>query len=480
MTGTIVEQVIPWVPTRQWVVSVPVPLRYWMAPSQELTATIHTIIRRTIGQYYVHQAVRHGATRATVQPGSVTFLQRFGGSINLNLQFHSLFLRVSMRTARPRGSSHVFEPEPPTDADIAAVVQKISQRVIRQLRNRGYLEAGMKDVVPTGYDPARRGPRTRPHHGGLGTATHRLWGAGRTAGASHRLGLWRRGGTPDPERPPLCQRQRVFPARQHAYSGASPRPVGATIRYTARGAVSLERLEQDAYGDLIYTFTKPWADGTTGITLSPVELLEKLAALVPLPRVPSSTLWRLLGATEQVAGRHHPDATPAGPGGAGRRHPVTALELGAAAHARLWHRYGTLSRVSAGHAADHCRDDRGQRHPEDPAAPEAGGEIRPPLRRRAKKPLRGTSPGPCVRTVSSGRRTPAPGLCPPSLCPVPVCVHPVVRLLRPPRWRAAGHILGPLGLLSALPKAQPLARMPLTSCEERWAAPQRHSAQRCH
>jgi hypothetical protein len=57
------------------------------------------------------------------------------------------------------------------------------------------------------------------------------------------------------------------------------------IRYTARGAVSLERLAQDANGDLVYTFTHPWSDGTTGIRLSPMELLEKLAALVPLPRV---------------------------------------------------------------------------------------------------------------------------------------------------------------------------------------------------
>jgi hypothetical protein len=57
------------------------------------------------------------------------------------------------------------------------------------------------------------------------------------------------------------------------------------IRYTARGAVSLESLEQDANGDLVYTFTHPWSDGTTGIRLSPVELLEKLTALVPLPRV---------------------------------------------------------------------------------------------------------------------------------------------------------------------------------------------------
>ena len=47
----LVERVIPWVPIRQWVVSVPVPLRYWMAASQDRTAKVHTIIRTTIGQY---------------------------------------------------------------------------------------------------------------------------------------------------------------------------------------------------------------------------------------------------------------------------------------------------------------------------------------------------------------------------------------------------------------------------------------------
>jgi hypothetical protein len=79
----LVEQVIPWVPTRQWVVSVPVPLRYWMAASQELTAQVHTIIRTTIGQYYVTKTVARGCARATIQPGSVTCIQRFGSAMNL-------------------------------------------------------------------------------------------------------------------------------------------------------------------------------------------------------------------------------------------------------------------------------------------------------------------------------------------------------------------------------------------------------------
>jgi hypothetical protein len=49
--------------------------------------------------------------------------------------------------------------------------------------------------------------------------------------------------------------------------------------------VSLERLEHDAHGDFVSTFTHPWSDGTTGIRLAPGELVEKLAALVPLPHV---------------------------------------------------------------------------------------------------------------------------------------------------------------------------------------------------
>ena len=70
------SSVIPWAPTRQWVVSVPIPLRYWTASSEDLTAKVHTIIRTTIAQYYVNQAVKRGIERQKVQAGSVTFIQR--------------------------------------------------------------------------------------------------------------------------------------------------------------------------------------------------------------------------------------------------------------------------------------------------------------------------------------------------------------------------------------------------------------------
>jgi putative transposase len=87
----LVERVIPWVPTRQWVASVPIPLRYWTAASPDLTTKVHTIIRTTIGQYYVTQAVTRGVERQQVHPGSVTFIQRFGSALNAHLHFHLIF-----------------------------------------------------------------------------------------------------------------------------------------------------------------------------------------------------------------------------------------------------------------------------------------------------------------------------------------------------------------------------------------------------
>src|SRR5262245_19887918 len=321
----LVEQVIPWVPTRQWVVSVPVPLRYWMAASQELTAQVHNIIRTTIGQYYMNKAVTRGLKRANMQPGSVTFIQRFGSAINLNLHFHCVFLEGvyldrSDQDLKPR----FVQGEPPSDTDIAAVVQNISRRIIRKLRHLGYLEAGIDAAVATGYDPlvddAPELART------LAASVQQRIAFGERAGQQvRRLGA---GFGAEGEAPrltgPRCASVQGFSLHANTQVPAHRRDqLERLIRYTARGALSLERLTQDANGDLVYTFAHPWSDGTTGIRLSPLELLEKLAALVPLPRVhlvryggclaPHSHLREAIIPTLRQQGVDEPEASTASP-----------------------------------------------------------------------------------------------------------------------------------------------------------------------
>jgi hypothetical protein len=282
----LVECVIPWVPTRQWVVSVPIPLRYWMAASQELTAQVHTIIRTTIAQYYVNQAIKSGIERQKVHPGSVTFIQRFGGSLNVNLHFHVIFLEgVYLDHTEAGHKPRFIKVEPPSDADIATVLQKISRRVIRTLRRLGYLEARAEEAETTGYDPLRDDEPELART--LAASVQQRIACGERAGQPvRRIGS---GFGYEGERPelagPRCASVHGFSLHANTQIPAHRRDqLERLIRYTARGAVSLERLEEDATGEIVYTFTKPWSDGTTGIKLSPLELLEKLAAIVPLPR----------------------------------------------------------------------------------------------------------------------------------------------------------------------------------------------------
>jgi hypothetical protein len=55
-------------------------------------------------------------------------------------------------------------------------------------------------------------------------------------------------------------------------------------RYAARPPVATSRLSGLADGRLLYRLKRRWRDGTTHVIYEPLELIEKLAALVPPPR----------------------------------------------------------------------------------------------------------------------------------------------------------------------------------------------------
>jgi hypothetical protein len=56
------------------------------------------------------------------------------------------------------------------------------------------------------------------------------------------------------------------------------------VQYCARPPVATERLEPLPDGRLLYRFKLPWSDGTTHVILEPLELVEKLVAIVPAPK----------------------------------------------------------------------------------------------------------------------------------------------------------------------------------------------------
>ena len=56
-------------------------------------------------------------------------------------------------------------------------------------------------------------------------------------------------------------------------------------RYITRPAIANERLTRNRAGDVVLQLKSPYHDGTTHIVMSPLELMQRLAALVPRPRL---------------------------------------------------------------------------------------------------------------------------------------------------------------------------------------------------
>jgi hypothetical protein len=204
----------------------------------------------------------------------VTFIQRFGSAINVHVHYHVVFLEGVYLDRTDQGRPPRFLPgEPPTNTAIADVVQKISRRVIRTLRQLGYLEAGFDVAVATGYDPlVDDAPELAQT---MAASVQQRIAFGERAGQRvRRLGTGCGAEGEAPTRTgPRCASVHGFALPANTQVTAHRRDhLERRIRYTARGAVSLEQRTQDAHGDLVSTFTHPWSDGTTGMRLSSLEL----------------------------------------------------------------------------------------------------------------------------------------------------------------------------------------------------------------
>jgi len=78
----LVDDVLPYKPIRQWVLSFPYPLRFLLAYNPQVISNVLGIVNRAISSYLIKKA---GLNKATAQTGAVTLIQRFGSALNLNL-----------------------------------------------------------------------------------------------------------------------------------------------------------------------------------------------------------------------------------------------------------------------------------------------------------------------------------------------------------------------------------------------------------
>jgi hypothetical protein len=190
--------------------------------------------------------------------GAVSFPHRFGAALNEHIHFHCCVIDGVFEPGQEDEEGVRFREAVLTDADVQWVQARTRERVLRWFVRQGYLDK----------DDAREMAEWNNGGGFSVDASVRIE-------ADDRAGLER------------------------------------LLRYCARPPFALERLEAIDAQRLIYRLPKPGPDGRAELILSPLELIQRLAALIPPPGAHRHRYHGVLAPNAAFAGRGH----GVGPGG---------------------------------------------------------------------------------------------------------------------------------------------------------------------
>lgn len=231
----LVDHVFPKVPVRQWVLSLPKRLRYYLYHDPKIASKVLKIFLDEIYKQLKQQF--NIPLESQVKLGGVSFIHRFGASLNVHLHFHcivieGLFISDSNGSLRFRSINNI------TEKDIKEVQKRVQLRVLKGFKRWKFL----KD-----YE----------------VENMKAWqgGGGFSVDGSVKL-------------------------HKNDCKGLE-----RLLRYCARPIFASEKLQQLSNNLLIYKPDKQWKSSNGQsyaqhpITLSPIEFIEKIATLVPPPRI---------------------------------------------------------------------------------------------------------------------------------------------------------------------------------------------------
>jgi hypothetical protein len=223
----LADHVIPHLPVRQWVLSVPKRLRYHLEHDPAVqNAALHIFITA------IERALRQCSPDSgdASRLGAVVFIHRFGALLNTHLHYHCIVVDGVFDAAAEGGA--IFHPASGVDESVIGEVQAaVRKRLLRAVERRGLLS------------PEETQTMAAWEHGGGFSVD-----AGVRIEADNRASLER------------------------------------LLRYCARPAFALERLREIDPEHLVYESTKPGPGGSVSLLLTPIQLLDRLAALIPPPR----------------------------------------------------------------------------------------------------------------------------------------------------------------------------------------------------
>ncbi|MGA8164455.1 MAG: transposase, partial [Waddliaceae bacterium] len=219
--ATLVENVIPSVPVRQWVIRFPMRIRHYLQ-----THTILQTVLRIVIDEIRRRLITCGPELPDPKIGAVTFIHQFGKTLNYHPHFHIIATDSLFSTD---GDDLLFHEVALTLDDIADTEDCIRKRVLRYFDRKGWFD---KETIKM-MDSNEK--------------------SGFSLNANVRVPSWDREG------------------------------LERLIRYCARPCFKSENLRWNGPW-VYYRLPKPTHKGKTFVQLEPLEFIERISRFIPYPR----------------------------------------------------------------------------------------------------------------------------------------------------------------------------------------------------
>lgn len=278
----LVNDVIPPVSVRQWVLSLPYKHRYHLAYDKRLNTKVLNCIIRAISTFYKKRA-KFLYVNENYKTGSIAVIQRFGGALNLNTHFHILFMDGVFN------EQDFFLPVIPQNEDIHKLVKTLKVRINKIFKKEGLSEELLPEEA-AGEDK--------------GKAYHQLSILNLVEdkkGFSKPLEVGKLYDPPFEEfkgnRVGYCEGFSL-----HANSKIPGHARGALekmCRYILRGPLAKSRLERLDKGRVLLRLKTPYKSGTTHLVLTNDQFMSRLIALIPPKRMNLIRYFGVFGANHK-------------------------------------------------------------------------------------------------------------------------------------------------------------------------------------
>ena len=276
----LTDRVLPDVPVRQFVLSVPYELRMLLASKSEVLSALIRIVMRVVLGFYRKRGRELGLGRA--EAGALSFVQRSGGSLNANTHLHSIAIDGIYTRDERSGAPRFHFVEPPSAAELRQMVTTICERVCKMLGRRGLLgeanhESNEAEQAFEALQACRKVALSRGRFERLdehGRAQQRLF--------------------PDDELPIARKKDGRWTADFKGFSLHAGVSFGALdrkgrerlVRYCTRPPLAMDRLSVLRDGSVAYRTKWRTRGGTMHRVMAPREFMARLASIVAPPRRP--------------------------------------------------------------------------------------------------------------------------------------------------------------------------------------------------